>query len=476
MARPYGLVGVLLVVADLCAIVSSFYLAFTIRTILNPLFDEQFDFSLASTVFFPLYLTALLWLLTFRQLGLYAYERRFDLSRMFLQISKGCTLVFIFLVLASFFTSRESYSRSLLIFLLPSSVFTVTCWRLAAVGALRWLTRQGYGSERVAVVGWEEAARRLAAKIERQPALVFCGYIGLDSSSSGAVPADTLYLGSLDEIEKLIERHQLTRLVCQDHVRSRERLVRLAEVCQAAGASLDVVPDFFEFLPRRIQLTELGGIPLVNIRSLEMSRWDRLVKRVVDVAVAVTLLAILAPALAVIALVLLIESPGGAIYRQTRIGKDGRPFTVLKFRSMRADADARRATLLELNEREGALFKIRLDPRLTRSGRVIRRYSLDELPQLVNVVRGEMSLVGPRPLPVKDLEKLDMERYGYWFGQRLRVLPGITGLWQVSGRSELSFEEMVELDIYYIESWSLTLDCEILLRTVTEVASGRGAY
>ena len=341
---------------------------------------------------------------------------------------------------------------------------------------VRWLNRRGYGAERVAVVGWDEAALRLVSKLRRQHALIVCGYVGANSHTPDLQALDLPYLGSLDEVGNVIEAHKLSRLVCQDRIgSSRERLVRLAETCQAAGASLDLVPDFFKFIPHRIHLTDLAGTPLVNVRSFEMSPWDSFVKRLVDIAIAAVALVLLAPACVVIAILLALESPGGAMYRQTRIGRDGRSFTLLKFRSMHVDAHQRRLELRDLNERDGPLFKIRNDPRLTRIGRFIRRYSLDELPQLVNVVRGEMSLVGPRPLPCEDLQKVDAERYGYWLGQRLRVLPGLTGLWQVSGRSDLSFEEMVELDIYYLENWSLTLDFEILLRTTTEVVTGRGA-
>jgi exopolysaccharide biosynthesis polyprenyl glycosylphosphotransferase len=215
----------------------------------------------------------------------------------------------------------------------------------------------------------------------------------------------------------------------------------------------------------------LVRLPDGPVLSSAWTSWQRIAKRGFDVAAAVTLLIVLAPVMALIALLVRFDSPGPAIFRQTRCGKDGHPFTFLKFRGMVDGAEARQAELEALNEADGPIFKIRNDPRTTRVGRFIRRTSLDELPQLWNVLRGEMSLVGPRP-PVP----AEVARYQPWQRTRLRGVPGITGLWQVSGRSELSFDEMVRLDIKYLEEWSLWLDVQILLRTVLAVLSKQGAY
>jgi exopolysaccharide biosynthesis polyprenyl glycosylphosphotransferase len=195
------------------------------------------------------------------------------------------------------------------------------------------------------------------------------------------------------------------------------------------------------------------------------------VKRAIDLIVALGGLAVLLPVVAVVALAIKLDSPGPIFYGQLRAGKDGRHFRMLKFRSMQQNADSLKAELQQRNELTGPIFKIRCDPRVTRVGRFLRRYSLDELPQLVNVIRGEMSLVGPRPLPVAESEQCTGLQLG-----RLRALPGITGLWQVSGRTEIPFHEMVQLDLHYIRNWSLALDLEILLRTIPAVLTTKGAY
>jgi lipopolysaccharide/colanic/teichoic acid biosynthesis glycosyltransferase len=194
-------------------------------------------------------------------------------------------------------------------------------------------------------------------------------------------------------------------------------------------------------------------------------------KRAIDLIVALVGLALLLPLFALVALAIKLDSAGPVFYAQMRAGKDGRPFRMLKFRSMRQNADSLKAQLQQMNEVSGPIFKIRCDPRVTRVGCFIRRFSIDELPQLINVIRGEMSLVGPRPLPVAEAEQCK----GWELG-RLRAHPGITGLWQVSGRTEIPFHEMVQLDLHYIRNWSLGLDLEILMRTVPAVLTTKGAY
>lgn len=235
-----------------------------------------------------------------------------------------------------------------------------------------------------------------------------------------------------------------------------------------AGATSELTVDLrlleSEDLPRRRTLT--------NDASLIVApTWKKLTKRTVDLCLGGLAALALAPVLLLVALAVSASSPGPVLFKQRRVGKDGHEFDLLKFRSMRVDAEQELADLQDLNEVQGPVFKIRKDPRLTAVGRFIRRASLDELPQLWNVIKGEMSLVGPRPpLPSEVYE------YTSWEAQRLLVTPGITGIWQVSGRSELDFETWVSMDIEYIETWSLSLDLRLLLLTVPAVLSGRGAY
>jgi exopolysaccharide biosynthesis polyprenyl glycosylphosphotransferase len=212
-------------------------------------------------------------------------------------------------------------------------------------------------------------------------------------------------------------------------------------------------------------------VPLIGLKEVSIEGWDLVRKRALDLVLTLFALIPLSVVMGLVALLVRLDSPGPIIYRQTRVGKGGRPFTIFKFRSMRDGADQELGDLLPANEQDGPIFKQRKDPRMTRAGRLIRRASLDELPQLFNVLRGEMSLVGPRPpLP------REVELYEAWHRKRLQVAPGLTGLWQVSGRSNVNFEEMVMFDLTYVQNWSLGLDLSILIRTLPAVVYAKGAF
>jgi exopolysaccharide biosynthesis polyprenyl glycosylphosphotransferase len=229
-----------------------------------------------------------------------------------------------------------------------------------------------------------------------------------------------------------------------------------------------LLPDLGEILPNSFDLHYISGRPYLGFSPVADVNW---LKRLTDLMLTTAGLLAIWPLLLMIAVAIKLDSPGPVLYRQQRVGKDGRLFSMLKFRSMYRDADKRRDALLAANEATGPLFKMRNDPRVTRVGQILRRTSLDELPQLLNVIRGEMSLVGPRPPLTSEVEK-----YEPWQLGRLRAVPGMTGLWQVSGRSDVTFHEMVRLDLHYIRNWSLSLDLEILWQTLPAVLGNRGAY
>jgi exopolysaccharide biosynthesis polyprenyl glycosylphosphotransferase len=247
--------------------------------------------------------------------------------------------------------------------------------------------------------------------------------------------------------------------------------LELVDQCHRRGVRVRLAPSTMEILIQRAEFVPGQSVPLFELGPPVFEGVDFALKRTFDIVGATLLLILLSPLLAVISLAVRFSSRGPVLFHSMRRGIGQRPFACLKFRTMYSDAEERQAELEELNEASGALFKIREDPRLTAVGRLLRRFSLDELPQLVNVVRGDMSLVGPRPLPERDYAMLED-----WHRKRYLVLPGITGLWQVSGRSELDFDELVNLDFIYLERWSLALDLTILLKTIPAVFSRRGAY
>jgi exopolysaccharide biosynthesis polyprenyl glycosylphosphotransferase len=250
-----------------------------------------------------------------------------------------------------------------------------------------------------------------------------------------------------------------------------QRILDILELCERLGVRARTVPDLFQLSLNRVDVEDLGGVPVIGLKAASIKGANLLVKRAMDVAIGCAMLLVAAPIMALVALAIKLDSPGPVIFRQRRVGARGQEFVVFKFRSMRAGADEEKEQLLEFNEMQGPLFKMRADPRTTRLGRFLRRSSLDELPQLFNVLRGDMSMVGPRPHTAAEVAQ-----YQNWQRQVLETPPGMTGLAQVSGRSQLSFDEQCLLDIYYIENWSPALDVKILLRTVPKALSGEGAY
>ncbi len=250
-----------------------------------------------------------------------------------------------------------------------------------------------------------------------------------------------------------------------------DHLLDLVHSVRLRGIPLRVVPGAFALMRGRTILSEGMGLPLLEVHYPGLDNTQRTLKRVLDVAGSLCGLLLLSPLLLAVAVAVRLDSPGPVLFRQKRVGADEKVFICYMFRSMYRDAELRQAALEDLNEAEGPVFKIKDDPRITRVGRFLRRWSIDELPQLINVLKGEMSLVGPRPLPVRDFLKMEEAHK-----RRLGAVPGMTGYWQTSGRSDLSFEEMVRLDLYYIENWSLSFDLKIILKTLGAVLNRKGAY
>jgi exopolysaccharide biosynthesis polyprenyl glycosylphosphotransferase len=342
--------------------------------------------------------------------------------------------------------------------------------RLVVQGLTGLLHRRGIAIERVIVVGDDSRGRMVMQGIAAQPhlGLQVVGFLGAQRVENFG---RFRYLGPVEQVDQICTDLGIDQVIIALPSASHELQLRLVEHCRRAGVRFKLVPDLFEMSLSRIDLDTVSGVPLIGLREVSIEGWNLFLKRTFDVLLS--LLVLVPGSLVMLALALLIrlDSPGGIIYKQTRVGRGGRPFTIYKFRSMRHGAELELDQVLPLNEQDGPIFKKRRDPRLTRAGRLIRRASLDELPQLFNVLKGDMSLVGPRP-PLPN----EVAQYEDWHRKRLQVAPGLTGLWQVSGRSSLNFEEMVVFDLAYIQNWSLSLDLSILLRTVPAVIAGRGAF
>jgi exopolysaccharide biosynthesis polyprenyl glycosylphosphotransferase len=323
---------------------------------------------------------------------------------------------------------------------------------------------------RAILVGTGESLARLHRSLGASRGGIDYDFVGVISTSSDG--AGLRVLGPLSSLSTVLAKQDVDELIVTDSDFNDRELVEIVEQAHRRGVKVRVAPRATELLiERRGEYVPDQGIPLFELRPPVFAGVDWIVKRSFDLAVSVIVAIVGLPIWTLIALAIKLDSPGPVLYRDRRVGLNEREFDMLKFRTMRTDAEALQAQLEQENEAEGALFKIRDDPRVTRVGHVLRRFSLDEIPQVLNVLRGEMSLVGPRPLPIRDYELLEP-----WHRKRYLVLPGMTGLWQVAGRSSLGFDDLVRLDFYYLEHWSIWLDISILLKTVPAVVGRRGAY
>jgi exopolysaccharide biosynthesis polyprenyl glycosylphosphotransferase len=341
-----------------------------------------------------------------------------------------------------------------------------------AATSMRWILRAGValrfggrvGALRVVVAGHRRDVDRLVAELG---AVRFRGYDVVDVCD--VPPGSPDALARMAEVVRSASADALLVAPCR-HLEAKE-LRRLTWQLERSGARLLVSTSLLDVSPGRTHLAHAGGLPLVSVRHARTQGGSRMVKAVTERALAAAALIVLSPLLLAIAILIRIDSPGPALFRQRRVGKDGVGFSMLKYRTMHQGAEELRPTLDSLVSPTHVLFKLRDDPRVTRVGGFLRRYSLDELPQLINVVRGDMALVGPRP-PLPD----EVARYETDVLRRLAVKPGITGLWQVSGRSDLSWDDSVRLDLRYVDNWSLGHDWLIIARTFSAVLAHRGAY
>jgi exopolysaccharide biosynthesis polyprenyl glycosylphosphotransferase len=361
----------------------------------------------------------------------------------------------------------------LLVALTWGAVILVVCTARFIVNlALGWLYRRGVGLTNIVVVGSGRLAKLLMQHMAASEQLGFhvVGFVQ-DMDGPQADFGRFKALGTMDDLDTVIRRNRVEEVVIALPSHQHHQILRAVRLCERAGADFKLVPDMYEMSLSRIDVDAVEGIPLIGLRRSLSSTWQRTLKRVLDVAIALAVLLIGSPLWLLIALAVKLDSPGPVLYGQTRLGYRGEPFQFLKFRSMHVNADQLLEELRAQQHDRAVIFKDRNDPRRTRVGSFLRKASLDEIPNLINVLRGEMSVVGPRP-PLPS----EFENYEDWEKARLEATPGITGVWQVRGRSDIDFDEMVLMDLYYIENWSLRLDIQLILRTIPAVLFRRGAY
>jgi len=465
-----------LVVVDAAAILGAAFMTTWIRfgSITAPVRFESPDLHVS---FWQLAVFVVpLWLLMLALLGLYDHDRLSwglpEAGRVVLAVSFGT----VALIFATFLAKLPGLSRAWTLLLWVLLPVYLMAGRVCVSSWFSIMHRRGLHTRATLIVGSNresaDIVRVLRANVDA--GLVPIGCVASSQAErleldycSGDVPV----LGAARDIVRIATEQNADTIMIASSAFDHEVLGRIIAELRGVDVDVHISSGLFEVLSSRVLVSEIAGVPLITIKGITLSRTNLLVKRTFDLVVAGLIVLVGSPIWLAIAAAIKLSSPGPVFYGQERVGRDGERFRMLKFRSMHCDAEARLAELVASNEASGPLFKIKDDPRVTSVGRWLRKFSLDEFPQLINVLRGEMSLVGPRP-PLPH----EVERYTVKDWRRLEVVPGMTGLWQVSGRSKLTFDEMVSLDLFYIENWSVTLDLTLLVRTIPAVVFARGAY
>ena len=434
----------------------------------DPVYNNPFSVYLP----FAAVLTVLL-LVMFRQEGVYNHRRGTSLFDTLYALVSGVTTGILVMMAVTFFYRPFFYSRLIFLYDGILIVLFLSTSRLILAIVSAQMRARGVGVDRLLIVGAGEVGRTVMRTVVARPELGYriLGFLDDNPEKGETNIGPFKALGGLDNLPGVLNTERVTEVIIALPWSYHRRILSLIAQCERARVRARLVPDIFQLTLSRVDVDVLGGIPLIGVKPVTMRGGSLAIKRAMDLILGGLLCLLALPLMGLIALAIRLDSPGPVLFKQTRVGKGGKEFQCCKFRSMRQGAEEEQERLRSLNEATGPLFKIKDDPRMTRVGRFLRRTSLDELPQLYNVLRGDMSLVGPRPAPPGEVAQ-----YQEWHRQRLQAPQGITGLWQVSGRSDLTFDEGCLLDIFYIENYSVALDLRILLRTAPKVLFGQGAY
>lgn len=419
-------------------------------------------------------LLLIIWYIAFELQGLYRSHRLSTFADEFKEIARAVLVASVSLFMVAQLGDWNTITLLTTGYVAAIALALITGTRLLVRLNLRRLRLRGHNIKKLLLVGNGPRAEWLATQVAERTDLGYrlVGYVDEERRLKNRALASVPWLGNFEELRRVIANEVIDEVFITLPIKSQySRIEEAITILEEQGIMVHLFSDLFPHKLARSRAWEFEGTPLVSLHSAPSISWRTEAKRVIDLVGSVILLLLFLPLFLLAALAIKFDSAGPIFFVQERMGYNKRRFRMIKFRTMTVDAEARMKELEHLNEKDGPVFKIRADPRMTRVGRILRKLSIDEFPQLINVFFGDMSLVGPRPLPMRDVLGLNVA----WQKRRFSVKPGLTCLWQVSGRSNLSFEEWMQLDLEYIDRWSLALDCKILLQTIPAILTAEGA-
>ncbi len=474
-----------LAILDAMVVTSAFFIAFGLRQHFHSFYRMDLvpgvkvvaDFSSLSIsdYLIVLFFVVPIWGCSLYFSGAYSRWRTRPVSDIVFVIIRAALFMSVGFGTAAFLFKLKFVSRAFFIIFLMVSSILILSEKLCIFFIMRYARRQGHNFRRLLIVGAGNRASQFIKKINEHKEWGFriVGAVDYEASYSGKEINGTgvTVIGLLEDIPKILKNYSVDEVIFIVPRSQLNLIENSIYVCETSGVRASLAADLFEMKIARAYLTELEGTPLVTFETTVAAEWQRFVKRAMDIVLSGLGMITLSPLLLAVAILIKATSPGRIFFFQKRVSLNNRKFVLYKFRSMYEGAHRKQGELASKNMMEGPVFKVKDDPRITPIGKFMRKFSIDELPQLFNVFAGHMSLVGPRALPAYEVAKLEP-----WQRRRLSMRPGLTCLWQISGRNKIGFEEWMKLDLQYIDNWSLWLDIKILAKTIPVVLFGRGAY
>jgi len=463
-----GIIRKFQLMADLGIAIISFFLALGLREKGYPLLEPL---SIGSTYMFLLYIILPVWGVLFYYAKAHATIRTNTLFQVVFPALKMILLGGATIIIIVFIFKLDFVSRGLIFEFLGINALLMSVERVSALLVLRYIRKKGRNYKTLLIIGTGKRAMEFVRMITEHSewGMAIVGFIDIDRSITGQEILDRKVIGVIDDLPEILMKHQVDEIVFVGPRSWHDLLDKVALNCETLGIKMRIACDYYSTTLSKFQLDILDNWPLLTLTPPPHYGDMLIVKRAIDIAFSTIFLILVSPFFFLIALGIKLSSPGPVFFKQERIGFNGRIFKIYKFRTMIKDAEVVKFRLQHLNEMSGPVFKLRKDPRIFSFGKFLRKFSIDEMPQFINVLNGDMSIVGPRPLPVKEADNtLFTQR------RRLSIKPGITCLWQIKGRNKIGFSDWVKLDLEYIDKWSLGLDMMIILKTVPAILKGTG--